>query len=232
MKNIKIIYLLSLTLSLQITQAEIIKHNEPTELEKKFEEKAKLIQEGHVNLINVIFQEAPAYTLKLQSAFQKVQKILLEFNTEIKTKKLINKEDEKILIAQLKIDILKPVEQLAPLLHKKGYRFLNEPLFIELSLEEETKEAIKTKIKKSNLSLDDIYQNIEENQIPLALKFLKSDEKTSQSFFSDFIVDRETLIETCKELEKLLGPLNKILTDQTKQKAIEFYKNLVAKNHK
>lgn len=250
MKNIKTICLLSLFLSISLsvqtevtqkvsesTQGEVTqKLNKQKEIE--IERKLNLIPESHKNLINIIFTEVPLYTLKTQSAYKKAQQILKELDPQTKNdidkfnKKYNTQEKINALVVKYRDEIVRPVKDVFPLLHLKEYRFINEPLFINILIEEKTQNEIKLKTKKNNVSLEDIYAHINEKDIPLGLKFLKVDEKAAQTFFKDFIIDKETLITCCKEFDTLFGPFNKILTQKTKNNAVKYYKKLMSKKKK
>ncbi len=239
MKNIKTICLLSLFLSAsQITQAQISEQNTSNEKETEIEKKIRLIPTSHINLINMIFMEAPLYTLKIQAAYRKSQQILKEFDlqtdSEIKAfnKKYNTKEKIKALVSQRQEDILKPVKELFPLLHLKEYRFINEPLFVNMLIEEKTQNEIKLKTKKDKVSIEDIYKYMNLKDIPIGLKFLNSNKEKAQTFFKDYIIDKETLITCCGEFTALFGPFNKILTQKTKDNAVQYYKALISKRRK
>jgi hypothetical protein len=236
MKNLTI---LLLVLSSQIINAQF---KDQTKLEKKriedvIQNKADLISESHQNLINIIFQEAPIYTLKLQGAYKKTQQILKELNDakELELKSSLKNKTEvvdKDKVEVLKLEILKPIEQLIPLLHRKAYRFLNEPLFVELLLDEDVKDKIKSKTRSDKVTVEDINKILSENEIPVGIKFLNTDSKKASTFFFDYIQDKDTLLNCASEFDKLFGPFNRILTEETKQKAVNFYKELIAKAKK
>lgn len=236
MKNIKTICLLSLFLSSsQVAQTQTKEQNTSDE---KIEKKIKLIPASHINLINMIFMEAPLYTLKTQAAYKKSQQILKELDlktdSEIKAfNKNYNTEEKiKTLVSQRQEEILKPVRELFPLLHLKEYRFINEPLFINMLIEEKTQNEIKLKTKKNKISIEDIYEYIDLKDIPIGLKFLNSSKEKAQTFFKDYIIDKETLITCCEEFTALFGPFNKILTKKTKDNAVQYYKALINKRRK
>ena len=233
MKNIKTICLLSLLLSTSLS-AQSTQSISNDEIERKI----KLIPISHINLINMIFMEAPIYTLKTQGAYKKAQQILkildpqtkdliVKFNKQYNTQEKIN-----ALIVKYREEIVRPVKNLFPLLHLQEYRFINEPLFINILIEEKTQNEIKSKTKKNKVSLEDIYKHIDKKDIPIGLKFLKTDTKAAQTFFKDFIIDKETLITCCKEFDILFGPFNKILTQETKNNAVKYYKELINKKRR
>lgn len=239
MKNIKNITILLLVLFSQRINAQFKNQLklEKEKIENIIQKKADLISESHQNLINVIFQETPIYTLKMQSIYKKTKQILKELNDSKKLESKINLKDkveivDKNRVETLKLEILKSVEHIIPLLHRKAYRFLNEPLFVELLLDEDVKEKIKRKTKKDKVTIDDINKNLSKEEIPVGIKFLNAESKKASTFFFDYVQDKDTLLNCVSEFDKLFGPFNRILTDETKQKAVDFYKELIAKSKK
>jgi hypothetical protein len=173
-----------------------------------------IVPENHAKIINKIFQENPIYTLRLQSSYKKALDIIVNAN-------IIQETD----VPKLKNDALKPVVAVFPVLHKKAFRFVNEPLFMSL-LSPESKAKIMLITGNTNIKLEDVFKFEEYTKIPVGLKFLNCEEKDAPMFFDNFVKDKETLLETCKELIALFEPINNIFTDETKNKAFEFYKKL------
>jgi len=125
----------------------------------------------------------------------------------------------------LKNDALKPVITVFPILHKKAFRFVNEPLFMSL-LSPESKAKIILASNSANIKLEAVFKFEEISKIPVGLKFLNCEEKDAPMFFDNFVKNKETLLEICKELIALFEPINNIFTEETTKKAFELYKKL------
>ena len=173
-----------------------------------------IVPENHAKIINKIFQENPIYTLRLQSSYKKSLDIVL-------TADAISEAD----VPKLKNDALKPVITVFPILHKKAFRFVNEPLFMSL-LSPESKAKIILASNSANIKLEAVFKFEEISKIPVGLKFLNCEEKDAPMFFDNFVKNKETLLEICKELIALFEPINNIFTEETTKKAFELYKKL------
>lgn len=187
------------------------------------QEKAQEIQEvkniytfpiNHAILLNKLFLDNPIYTLKLQSSYKKAQNIILKEN-----------EIKEADITLLKNELLKPVENILPVLHKKLFRFITEPLFISL-LGLDAKNIVLEKTQNKDVTLENIFKYLDLEKIPASVQFLNADEKLADTFFDNFIKDKKSLLIVCQEFTSFFESINNTFTDETKNKAVEFYKKL------
>ncbi len=192
------------------------------------ENKSKLIYtipESHSRLINKIFKDNLIYMLRLQSSY-KNSKIIL-------TKKDNIKEAE---VEKFKQEMLKPVKDIFPLLHKKIFRFINEPLFISLLSQNLIDKIKNTAANKNiiieNIKLEDASKYLDKEEMPACLIFLNTDAREIDGFFEKYIHDKDSLLKVCEELIQLFGSLNKTFTEETKNGAKEFYKKLIEQSNK
>ncbi|MBU4269661.1 hypothetical protein KJ644_04440 [Candidatus Dependentiae bacterium] len=177
-----------------------------------------IVPENHAKIIDKIFGENPIYTLRLQSSYKELQKIVENINSI-----------QELDVPKLKNGALKPVITVFPVLHKRAFRFVNEPLFMSL-LSAESKAKIMLSVNTANIKLEDVFKFEADANIPVGLKFLNCLEKDAPMFFENFIKDKATLLQVCTELIALFEPINNILTDETKNKAVEFYRKLMEQN--
>ncbi|KKP24242.1 MAG: hypothetical protein SZ59_C0002G0088 [candidate division TM6 bacterium GW2011_GWF2_28_16] len=216
MKNIKFIILLFISFNNLCANTEIIPEQKQTQLA------VYNFPENHAKLLNQIFLDNPIYTLKLQSSYKKAQTIILKKN-EIKDTE----------IESLKNELLKPVDYILPVLHKKVFRFITEPLLLAL-LSLESKQFVLEKSQSKELTLENIFKYLDLEKIPASLQFLNTDEKEAGTFFDKFIKNKTSLLIVCQEFTSFFESINNTFTDETKNKAIEFYKKLIeqSKNKK
>lgn len=226
-KKTKSIIFALLVISIFAINANKIKVETVNTNDKKEITEIYTFPENHIKLINTIFQEVPIYTLRLQSSYKKALTIISQEND-------IKETD----IENLKATVLNPVKQLFTALHRKAFRFIIEPFIVSL-LDKESETIIiektsveKINIKNQKIKLEDVFKHMEIDKIPVGLKFLNSDEKECPDFFYNYVQNKETLLKACKELIALFEPINKILTEETKKKAVDYYKSIMAKKSK